>query len=198
MPSSLANTGGSQAPIFFMTRYFVDTMVGSFSFAARILAAPSAVISMSVGQVFFRTISESKNSGRDNMTRVFLNTGKGLFLISICVFTPVFLFGETIFRNVFGNAWGDAGKYAEILAVGLFIKFIASPLSVVFLVMDKLKYLACWQFIYLSAIISCFFFSRNDEPFTIMWRYVSVDAVMYISYLVLMYRVIKRDVSKID
>ncbi|MCP9747565.1 oligosaccharide flippase family protein [Lacihabitans sp. CS3-21] len=191
MPTSLMNTLASQAPVFFISKYYNSQIVGSYSFANRTLTAPTSVISVAIGQIYFSNVSEISNSETLNLFPAFLKTTKILLLCSFALFTPIFFFGAEIFTVIFGKDWVSAGEYVEIISIGAFIKFIVSPLSTIFLATNNLKTLAGWQtsyFIVSIIVFSCgIFFSIK----CLLWLYVAHEVILYSIYFVLMLKVIK-------
>ena len=45
--------------------------------------------------------------------------------------------GSDVFTVVFGKAWAEAGVYAQILSLWAFIWFISSPLTTIYVVVEK-------------------------------------------------------------
>ena len=52
----------------------------------------------------------------------------------------VMVYGESIFVLLFGNAWGESGTVASIIAPMLFAMLISSPTSSTYLVLGLQKY----------------------------------------------------------
>lgn len=192
MPSSLMNITATQAPIFFINKFFSSNIVGHFSFASRILTAPIGVISSSIGQIYFQKISEITRKGNINLYPTFLKTSKTLFYISFLLFLPFFLFGEDIFRIVFGENWSIAGRFVEVISIGAFIKFIVSPLSTIFISTNNLRTVAFWQTSYFCTTIIIFFFFRNSNFISLLSAYIVHECIMYLLYYCLMIYVSKK------
>lgn len=199
MPSSLVNVGANQSPIYFITKYFNEKLVGFFSFALRILNAPIAIVSVSIGQIYFKNMSDKSKMKNIDILPEFIRTFKVLTLISIIVFLPILLLGEELFTFVFGSQWVTAGIFAETISLSLFIRFIVTPLSTVFLVLNELKQLAAWQMSYFLVTIFTFLFLSNAPIQMVIKGYVIVDVVMYSIYFLMMLLIIrKRDMNKFN
>jgi O-antigen/teichoic acid export membrane protein len=62
-----------------------------------------------------------------------------LGLIALPIFALIVLFAPELFAFFFGNYWREAGVYAQILSPWIFLNFIVSPISGVYLIVGKQK-----------------------------------------------------------
>ena len=110
--------------------------VGYYGMMMRLLKLPAALIGQAVAQVAYRELAEARNQGRPLrpiLKRMIVALG-GLALIPFLV---IKLAGEPLFRFVLGAAWSTAGRYAEAMSVFILFHFIASPLAMVPLVIQR-------------------------------------------------------------
>ena len=91
-----------------------------------------------MGQVYFQKIAAKNNNG-ESLVEITLLTMRNLFLISIIPFGILYFFGESLFSFVFGNEWTLAGKYSELMAPWLMMNLIVSPISLLPVVLGRLK-----------------------------------------------------------
>lgn len=135
---ALFNSLSANIPIILLAFFFSNTDVGFFSMAITILYIPMSFIGTAIGQVFYQRACEMVAKGQN----IGLLT-KQIFLFSFYVgYIPILLLiigGETIFSFVLGAKWATSGVYSEFLSIWLFLVFCISPISNVFLVMDKQK-----------------------------------------------------------
>ena len=185
-PSSLLAAVSVQAPIFIMTRYFEETMVGFFSLVIRILSAPAALIAKSTGQVFFERVSHHASHAPELLIRDLYQVSSKLAIISLAVFTPVLFFGREIFAIVFGAEWAEAGSYAQVLVFAIAIQFVVSPLSTILLAIGKIKVSSFWQLVYFVVTFMTLFIAAGYDPQVFIWVYVVKDLVLYGFYYLLM------------
>ena len=148
--SDLSLTTSQQfIPILF-SFLFSTTIVGFFSMANRMLRLPNIVITSSIANVFRNdAIDEIRISG--NCKQLYVATFKKLLFLSIPIYFIVFILAPTLFQVVFGEEWLEAGYYARIIALFLFIEFVATPLNTMFYVREKQKLLMRLQI--LNAIL---------------------------------------------
>lgn len=107
---------------------FGVAVAGLFSFAMRLLAAPSALIGQAVAGVFYPRMAELEREGMPATAAVERLT-VALTSVSIPLFTGVGLFGPELFAWVFGQTWRQAGVIGALLAPWLAVNFISSPVS---------------------------------------------------------------------
>ena len=134
--SILANTISFQLAPFMLAYFFSSTTVGYYSFANQILVLPVSLIGAATSQVFFQKASDVKNKNGDLKKIVTEVHGR---LISIGVFPMIafMIISEDLFSFFLGNNWYTAGIYAKILAPWIFVRFIYSPISSVFDILEK-------------------------------------------------------------
>lgn len=138
--SDLSLTAGQQfIPILFSALYST-TIVGFFSMANRMLRLPNIVITSSIANVFRNdAIDELREKG--NCQQLYISTFKKLVIISLPIYTLIFIISPTVFVWFFGEKWLQAGYFARILSVLLVVEFIAIPLNSIFYIVEKQKLL---------------------------------------------------------
>lgn len=138
LPSSFLNSASLQLPIFFLTTFFSNTIVGFYALTQRVLNVPMLVIGNSIGQVFYQKSSEYKNNPRI-LKILTWSLYKDLLKIGIFPLAIIMFFGKEIFSFVFSAQWEVAGSYAQILSVWIFFVFISSPISNLLFVQERQK-----------------------------------------------------------
>jgi len=133
---SLINSLSWQLPTLMLSASFSQTIVGNYALTYRMIQFPMALIGNAIAQVFFQRASELYNQ-QGNMADVVQTVFE--WLVALGLF-PSFLLtvaGKEIFTVVFGQQWGEAGIYMQILSLWMFFWFIASPLSTVFTIVER-------------------------------------------------------------
>jgi len=126
-------------------KFFSISTLGQFSLAWRITQVPSSLIGNSISQVFFQKVSSSKNSDLQKIAKNFILKAS---FIATPLFLVIYLFAEPIFTFVFGKEWQKAGAVASILAPWLFLNFLTSPLSTIFIKLEKQQVLLIFGLFY--------------------------------------------------
>jgi O-antigen/teichoic acid export membrane protein len=118
-----------------MNVYYSSAVAGQYSIGLRVIQLPASIIGSSITQVFIRTASEkSRNNTLYPYSLVML---KRLIMLAIIPSLILGLFSKQLFSMVFGNNWTEAGLYVQILAPWAFVWFISSPISSIFIVLQK-------------------------------------------------------------
>ena len=135
--SALMNTVSWQLPAFLLTAFFSPVVVGFYALGMTVLQLPMSLVGGAIGQVFFQRAAEAHKSG--NLASLVQNIAE--ILLKIIVF-PVLLLavvGPELFSFVFGENWGEAGIYIQILSIWIIFWFLYSPLSTIYVVLEKQK-----------------------------------------------------------
>ena len=132
--AALINTVSVQLPPLLIAFFFSAGVVGFYSLGHRLLSIPMSLIGGAISQVFFQHASVAKSDG--TLPLLVRNTFKRLMSIGSFPILLVMLIGEELFSTVFGNKWGEAGIYAQILAPWLLFVFFGSPISTLFSVLE--------------------------------------------------------------
>ena len=192
MTSSFLDSFAMQAPIFFITKFFLPRIVGSYSMSFRLGVAPVGIISGAFGQVYLQKVT-SVIRDKSQLIRPFVVSAfKMLFVISLLIFIPVFFWGTNLILFFFGTDWIEAGIYLEILALAMLVRFVVSPLSSVFVAISDIKSSSKWQLLYFITTVSVFILGRNLGIIHLLWLYVIHEVILYSLYLVLIMLSIKK------
>lgn len=158
MPQGLLDGAKESLILIIISNYFSATIVGSYYFATNILLKPLQIIGGAVGQVFYPFASNIYNQTH-NIYKVSRSTFLSLFISGLPFVLIILFFGEYIFKFIFSAKWNDAGVFAQILIVYLFLRFIASPLSTIPLILQKQKSFFHWSLVANSLPIIVLYFS---------------------------------------
>jgi O-antigen/teichoic acid export membrane protein len=149
------NTASGNMPTLLLGSLFSNHSAGFFMLTQRVMGAPMALVASAIGDVFRQEASQAfVNAG--NCQKIYIATAKKLILISILPTAIFFMIAPTAFAFVFGEQWRIAGEYAQVLSPMFFFRFIASPLSVMFMIAEKQRLDLIWQ-IFLFLITSLAF-----------------------------------------
>ncbi|MCH7418391.1 oligosaccharide flippase family protein [Pseudomonas mosselii] len=149
------NTASSQMPIMLLSVMFNASSVGFYNLTQRVLGAPITLVAGALGDVFRQEASRAYiDTG--NCKLVYVKTLKRLLIVSILPFFAFFLMAPVFFALVFGEPWRVAGEYARILVPMFFLRFVASPLSMVFIVAEAQKLDLAWQVMLFVLVVVAF------------------------------------------
>lgn len=155
LPHTLIDTVRELLIAFFLTYYLSTSLFGSYDLSFKMLKIPLLLIGTSIGQVLYQKASE-KFARNEPLFSLLKRTVLYLFLISIIPFGVVFIWGEPLFVFVFGEKWKLAGQIASAIAPWLMFNFIASTISMIPSVINKLRWFF-WVGLVTTLIQLCFF-----------------------------------------
>lgn len=190
-PSALLDNASMQAPVFILSSFFSITSAGIFGLTYRIVNIPLSLISAAIGQVYYQKIAELKNEG-SHLKPYVIATAKKLFLLSVPPTLILLILGEYIFSIIFGDEWAASGYYAQILAIPFAVRFIASPLSSVLVVNDKLRILSIWQTAYFISTVTVLYIGSTQDLTTFIYLYGLNEVVLYLFYIFLIIKFSKK------
>jgi O-antigen/teichoic acid export membrane protein len=129
-----------------IAKFFATATLGQFSLAWKTIQLPMSLIGGSISQVFFQKVSSSKKEDLYPMVKKFIVK---VLMIASPVFLFIYLFAEDIFVFVFGENWKLAGTSASVMTPWLFLNFVTSPLSTIFIKLNKQEILLIFSIFYM-------------------------------------------------
>lgn len=135
--SALFNTVSVQfAPLIFIAAY--GTAVGGFyALTLRVISIPGGLVGGAIGSVF---LAEAPDAIRQKELKQLVSTShKHLAMLGALPLVTLLFFGEDLFRLVFGDAWGRAGTFAQMMAPWIYLQFQWAPLSTIGNLLDLQK-----------------------------------------------------------
>ncbi|HAN19357.1 MAG: hypothetical protein A2X13_01655 [Bacteroidetes bacterium GWC2_33_15] len=186
---NLFNSVSLVLPVLIVNKLYSDSIVGYFDLSRMVLAAPLALITISLSQVLLQNISEKRNNHKPIKKDILKTAG----YLSIMVFIGIIiieLFANEIFQ-LFGKQYTISGVYTRILVFSYGIKFIVSPLASVFPALEKIKIGALWQIFYFC-FLSVLFLFKNIDILVFLKILVGIELICYIIYFIFIYFVVNQ------
>lgn len=181
-------------PLILMPMFSAE-IIGWYSFSMRILQLPMSLIGKSIGQVLFQTGSVSNREGKlGEVVQQFISS---LIVISTFPFAFLAIMGPEFFSVIFGKNWFGAGVLTTILVPFLWVQFITSPISVVFLICEKQNILVKIQFILLVGEVLIIYLGKGLDFVGFFVIYSAVKTLLYLLYLFFIMRVSQIPFSQI-
>ncbi len=125
-----------QMPSLVLSVFFTQTIVGYYSQANRIVLLPMILIGNAISQVFFQRTAELRGNP-EKLTATVQSIFRALVFLGLIPALVLTLVGRELFTIVLGANWSEAGIYAQILGPWIFFLFISSPLSTLFMVLER-------------------------------------------------------------
>lgn len=187
---ALLNTACLMLPVIFINRLYSETIAGFFDLTKMVLVVPTALIATTISQVLLQRVSE-KRQKKLSIKKDLLAILGLLSAIATAGITIILLWGPLLFSFIFGAEWKISGNFAQIVVFGFLIRLIVSPLSQVFIALERIKISSLWQVLYFLGIISLLWFDTiSVEAFLTIYMFIDVAA--YSVYLLLIYLVVNQ------
>ena len=120
-----------------MAVYFDEATIGLYSLAMRLLVVPLNLLGTSVSRVYFQAASEAYNESPGKLLALYKETVGKLSLIGLAPVVVILVAAPTLVALIFGENWREAGVYMQLLSVALYFRFVNSPISTTFSIIDK-------------------------------------------------------------
>ncbi len=118
-----------------MNTYYGRNAAGQYSISLRIIQIPASIIGVSISQVFLKTANEEKYNKK--LYFYCIKMAKKLCIYTAPIAIILLILSKPLFLFLFGESWGVAGRYTQILVPWSLLWFIASPLSSVYTICQK-------------------------------------------------------------
>lgn len=135
--SNLLNSLSLYLPNILLAILYGPYIAGLFTLAQRILGAPTALVSFSVGQVYLSEFAICANNSPDKIFPLFMATLRKAVVGGLVIIGGVVVFGPILIHNFFSQEWGAAAQFLVILSVMYFSLFVANCVGATIDVMER-------------------------------------------------------------
>ena len=166
----------------FISLKYTTSVLGFYFFMMKIMKIPSSVLGSSLAQVFYKEATEEYQKTKNIQQMVF----KFIFKLFLIAFFPILflaLYSEELFAIFFGEAWREAGRYAENIAPYILFHFIASPMGMVPLIVDKQEKAFFWGLFESILFVSIFIFSY--KVYASLETTLSILSIVMVAYFII-------------
>lgn len=127
LPAASINTFAANLPQFMLALLFSPAVAGFYLLAHRVIGMPVVILGQAVGQGLYAHSREAITAG--TLHSFVLKVASALLALISLPLIVLFVFGEDLFRVIFGPDWTTAGTYASWLILGATAQFVYSPIS---------------------------------------------------------------------
>jgi len=145
MTSDVIDRFSLQIPVFLLIWLLGTQEAGWYGLANRIVLVPLSFIGSAIGESYLAQMSEVLRNNPRKARQYFLKTLKLLFLIGMIPISLLGLLAPWGIGKFFGDQWGQAGRYIQILTPAYFLQFAISPLSHTLNIAEKQDWLLYWD-----------------------------------------------------
>jgi O-antigen/teichoic acid export membrane protein len=175
-------------PVFFLSHYFPESIVGYFSLVLRVANTPLSFISASVSEVNLKKIVDLVNMKTD-VRPYLIKVTIGLTAIVLLPTIILTIFSPKIFSFVFGEEWREAGIYMQILMPAMAVRFVSSTLSTTLGATQNNQLGAIWKVTgFVVTIVVFALFAPQCDVITLLKAFVVMDITLYLFYYLLIWK----------
>lgn len=133
--ATLLNSFSWHLPNLLLSGMMSVGIAGQFSFSNRLLRMPSKLIGSNFSQAFFPRAAEARLAG--TLGTAVESAIAYLIKMSLFPCLVLALIGKDLFVVACGAKWAQAGVFTQILSFWLLAWFVASPLGIIFVVLEE-------------------------------------------------------------
>lgn len=160
LPNSLIDSFRLSGIMLLIAKFFTTATLGQFSLAWRMVQLPMSLLGGSISQVFFQKLSSSKQEDLYGIVKNFIIKA---FFIAAPAFLILYFFSVDIFIFAFGDKWKLAGEATSTMTLWLFLNFITSPLSTIYMILNKQEVMFVFSIIYMLFPLITIFLLHNYD-----------------------------------
>ena len=151
LPASFISTLSAQLPIYALSASFGTTAVGLYSFSVNLLEIPINLIGNALQPVFWQKAVETYNTEPERLPGITLALFYKLLYLGLLPFGIITIYGDILFKIIFGARWEMAGVYTAYLGYYYIFKLLSIATSPIYVVLGKQRYIL-WSNIALLAV----------------------------------------------
>ncbi|WP_205499623.1 lipopolysaccharide biosynthesis protein [Rufibacter psychrotolerans] len=139
LPTSYVTILSIQVPIFVFASSFGVESVGLYSFSINLMDIPLNILGRSIAPVFFQKATELYEVDKLKLQSLTLSIYNKMLYLGLIPFSIITVFGDVIFKYVFGEAWEVAGLFTSFLGYSYIFKLTTTSISAIFTIYKKQK-----------------------------------------------------------
>lgn len=140
LPGGYVSMASAQLPVFLLAPVFGSTAVGLYSFSLSLLELPINVLGVAIGPVFSQKAAETYHKEPDRLPGITLNLYYKLLYLGLLPFSIVTVYGDVIFRILFGPKWEMAGVFTSYLGFYYVFKLLSVGTAGLYAILNKQRY----------------------------------------------------------
>ena len=190
-PMVFLNTLSNELPVFFLAQIFSSDKLGLYMLANRLCVIPMNFVGTAIGKVYFQRASEIFNDKPQKLFFLYTKTTKKLIVLGSICFIGIIIFSPLLIEIIFGEEWRDSGLIMQIISIGIFFKFITSPIGTSFTVVNKQE-IAFYLTLISLVFRFVFMFYFRHSLVSLLWALTVSTSIYYILYHFLIFITLKK------
>ncbi len=180
-PARWLNLLSSQIPIWIFGKFYSSGILGNYSFAVTMINIPIKIIGNSLKPVFYKKAIDLQNENPADLKKFVIKIYFLLLFVGGYIVSFLTIFGDIIFKYVFGEDWGISGQFAGILGFSYLFILISTPLSSLRRIYKKEKQIFYVNIILFLLRTSLFGFIIFDNAILhVIIYFAFIDTIFYV------------------
>ncbi|MCB0261888.1 MAG: oligosaccharide flippase family protein [Calditrichaeota bacterium] len=185
------NNFSLELPVFMLSKFYGADVVGLYMLANRLSVIPISLVGTSVSQVYFQAASEAFNTNPSELNKIYQKTIRKLSLIGLIPTAAIFFLAPLLVGFIYGAEWTSAGVYMKIIIIGIYFRFVNSPISTTFSIIDRQELgLVLVAISVIIRFVAMYIFRDTAEQ--ILWALSISSAIFYAVFNYFIYLAIKK------
>ncbi len=194
LPSALVNKTSYELPSILLIALFNPAVAGYYALVIRMIGNPVAVLSSSVGNVFYQRFSRMEQSKSSEMKGVFVKVTMAVAALAIPLIVSLSVLSPWIVRWAFGSEWIESVSYIRILAPALIVQMVVRSTSHGLYALNKQDIVLLWTIVQLLlSAVSLYVGAMFGGPEIAIALYAASQVVTHLAYWVVTYVHIGKD-----
>ena len=140
LPANFLNGLSAQLPIYVLTTGFGSTAVGLYSFSVGLLELPITLIGNALMPVFWQKATETHQQNPERLGGMVLDLYYKMLYLGLIPFGVVTIYGDLLFKFVFGARWEMAGVYTGYLGYYYVFRLMSQVTAPVFTILNRQRF----------------------------------------------------------
>lgn len=185
-PADLLRGLSLQLPLIMLGLIFAPAVVGLYAMASRLVLTPLGIVLQAFRRAFIQRTAVKVANG-ERLMGVYAKTLGTFALLGVIPFLVLLFFGQEILLFVLGENWGEAGRFAELLAPLLLAGWMVSPAATLLVVLRQQRIWLAVQVVSVTLVVGVFLTAMYlaESAETAIRYYVVVSVAINVLVIVL-------------
>lgn len=143
--SALLNTAARVLPALLLAGMYGAQVAGWYALGQRVIRTPMQVLGTAVAQVYTGDAARLARQDRFALRSLILRLSARMLLVGGLPLGAIALGGPWMFEIAFGQGWGEAGRYVQVLAIAYLGQFVVAPIAQTLQILERQEIHLLWN-----------------------------------------------------
>lgn len=152
-PSQLMNQFGAHLPIYLISFFYGQSVLGYFSMANSLLGIPMQLISNGLATVYFKKATDLNKTSFKELAVFTEKLTQNIFLLLLLPFIFISILSEEIFVTLLGKDWAVTGVFVSYMASYYYLSLVITPIKSIFQVLRMEKWILVFDVVQIVVLV---------------------------------------------